>query len=282
MIEEKTIQLEKKLKETKEELDIQTWALEKTNESLKFLYKELDGKNKKLKELDELKSNFVANVSHEFKTPLALIKESISIILEEITGKINQEQRNVLEICKNSSERLIRLVTDLLDVSKIEAGKIQMKREEIDIASIVNEVLKSYEIELVKRNINLKISIPAKKFCVWGDKDRIAQVIMNLLSNAVKHTSAKGNILVKIKQRKIDIVFEISDDGIGIPKKDIEKIFNKFEKVTSNKKEGTGLGLPITKDIVELHKGSIKVESVYRKGTKFTVVLPKDLRKSRG
>ena len=269
---------QEEIKETKEELVKRIWALKKTNETLRALYGELDKKNQKLEKFDKLKSQFVANVSHEFKNPLFVVSESLSIILDGLIGKINTEQEKILKAGKNNVDRLLRLVTDMLDLSKIEAGKMEMRREKFDMAELVNEILTNYEGEILKKEIILKKNISCRANLIWADKDRMSEVIINLLSNAVKYTPSKGNVDVKFGWTKKEGRFEISDTGSGIREQDLGKIFNKFERISDEEKEGTGLGLSITKDIVELHKGKIWAESEFGKGSKFIFVLPKDLR----
>ena len=255
-----------------------SWVLQKTGEALKALYKEIDRKNEELKRFDKLKSQFVANVSHEFKNPLFVINESLEIVLDGLMGKINAKQEKILKTGKRNVERLIRLVIDMLDLAKIEAGKMEMRREKFDIAELVNEILAGYESELNKKQIVLRRDVSEEASLIYADRDRISEVVINLLNNAIKYTPKKGNVEVKLRLTKKEVRFEISDSGAGIKEQDFEKIFDKFERVTTGTQEGTGLGLPITKDIIELHKGKIWVECKIKKGSKFIFVLPKDFR----
>jgi len=255
-------------------------GLEKQRLSLEYkrLLKELTAANEKLKELDKRKSAFVANVSHEFKNPLATIKNALSIIINGLAGDTSPKQKEFLSSAKNNIERLIRLVTDLLDISKIEAGKMEMRMENFDIVILLNEVLVDYERELAKKEISLKKDIQEDIGAIWADRDKISEVVINLLNNAVKYTPAGGEVGIKLIGEENELYFEISDTGPGIPEEYKDKIFDKFERITSEKTEGTGLGLPIAKDIVELHKGRIWVESESGKGSRFIFVLPKDFR----
>jgi len=278
MILKKETRADKKLKDTKDELAKRSWVLQKTGEALKALYKEIDKKNEELKKFDKLKSQFVANVSHEFKNPLFVIDESLKIVLDGLMGDVNAKQEKMLKTGKRNVERLIRLVNDMLDLAKIEAGKMEIRREHFDISALVNEILTSYEGEISKKQIILNTNIPPRANLIWADKDKISEVVINLLSNALKYTPLKGNVSVKLVSTKQEVRFEISDSGSGIKKQDFEKIFDKFERVTTGAQEGTGLGLPITKDIIELHKGKIWVESEIKKGSNFIFVIPKDFR----
>ena len=261
-------------------MQVITRALEKQRLSMdnKRLIRELKEANEKLKEMDRRKSDFVSNVSHEFKNPLSVINESLGIVTGGMAGDINPEQKKILETGKRNIERLIRLVTDLLDLAKIESGKVGMRRERFDIASLTDEIVNSYEGEISKKQLTLKRDIARDAGSIWADRDKISQVIINLLYNAIKYTPDGGGVGVKLEKAGDLVRFEISDTGPGIAKEDFAKIFDKFERVTTERHEGTGLGLPIAKDIVELHKGNIFLESEIGKGSKFTFTLPIDLR----
>ncbi|MDD5681611.1 MAG: PAS domain-containing sensor histidine kinase [Candidatus Omnitrophica bacterium] len=228
-----------------------------------------------LKEMSNRKSAFVANVSHEFKNPLGIIKESASLILDGISGPINEQQRTILESAKRNAERLIRLVTDLLDVSKIEAGKMKLKKERVMVVPLINEVITANSHDISKKNLTLKKSFSDDTGAILADKDKLTEVVINLLTNAVKYTPSGGRITVALSGSKKDIRFEISDSGPGIAKEDFHKLFDKFERLTAERQEGTGLGLSITKDIIHLHKGRIWVESELGKGSKFIFTLPR-------
>jgi len=230
------------------------------------------------KRADDEKSAFVANVSHEFKNPLAVIGNSLALILEGTCGRINEKQRHFLETGRRNIDRLYRLVTDLLEVSKIESGKMELRIEKVDMIKLANEIMDSYEIEISEKKLSLNKKIPGDVGLLRGDRDKLTEVMINLLNNAIKYTDPGGKVEVELKGREKDICLNISDTGEGMTKEDIKKIFNKFERVTSERREGTGLGLPITKDIVELHKGRIWVESEPGKGSKFNVVLPRNFK----
>jgi len=228
-----------------------------------------------IKEMDRRKSAFVANVSHEFKNPLGIIKESLAIILDGSTGEIKDEQKVMLDTANKNIQRLIRLVTDLLDVSKIEAGKMKLKKEKIDIASLADEVTANNSAEVSKKQLILEKDFSNDAGLVAADTDKLTEVITNLLSNAIKYTPSGGKITIKLSGSTKEVRFEISDSGPGIAEKDFNKLFDKFERLTAERQEGTGLGLSITKDIIELHKGKIWVESELGKGTKFIFTLPR-------
>ena len=234
---------------------------------------------KMLDDVSKRKSAFVANVSHEFKNPLAIIKEGLAMVIEKLFGEINVKQKNVLETAKNNIERLIRLTTDLLDISRIEAGVVKLKREKIEIGLLIDEIVANNNTEISKKQLNVKKDIPEDIGLLWADKDKVTEVIVNILSNAIKYTPSGGKIAIKLLGTENEMRFEISDTGMGIAKEDIYKLFDRFERISAERQEGTGLGLSIAKEIIELHKGKIGVESEHGKGSRFTFILPRDFRK---
>ena len=232
------------------------------------------------KHSDQLKSTFVATVSHELKNPLSVIKMNLFNMLIGVAGQINDTQKQTLEVCRNVIDRMTRLINDFLDIYKIEAGMVEIKRKLFNFVEIVEKQIKEFEVKLNEKRIKLLKEALNNDIAVWADEDKIMQVVNNLLSNAIKHTSEEGKIILKIFPTESFVRLECIDTGPGIPDDKINKIFDKFGKLNIDK-EGTGLGLSITKDIVEMHKGKIWVESQLGKGSKFIVVLPKDLRQTR-
>ncbi|MFA5167472.1 MAG: PAS domain-containing sensor histidine kinase [Candidatus Omnitrophota bacterium] len=228
-----------------------------------------------LKQMDKRKSAFVANVSHEFKNPLNNMNLSLAYILEGSAGEINEQQKTMLGIAQRSTKRLIRLVMDLLDIAKIEAGKMKLKKEEVPVAALVDEVIAGNNDELSAKKMVLVKDFSESAGSVWADRDKLTEVIINLLSNAIKYTPAGGKITLSLSGTPKEVRFEISDSGPGIAKEDFQKLFDKFERLTAEREEGTGLGLSITKDIIDLHKGRIWVESELGKGTQFIFTLPR-------
>jgi signal transduction histidine kinase len=231
----------------------------------------------KTKENDQLKSHLVATVSHEFNNPLAIIKLALSNLMDGIVGEINEAQKAAIKRCQDTIDRLIRLVTQILDLSKIEAGKFIMKRELVNLNSLIDTELLNFSSSLKGKDLLLKKHIPDYSIDIWADRDRIIQVFHNLVNNAIKYTPENGKISVRLVSADDNIHIEIEDTGTGIPEDKLDKVFDKFERIAQGKELGTGLGLPIAKDIVERHYGKIWVESKLGKGSKFTVLLPKDL-----
>ncbi len=236
---------------------------------------ELEAANRKLQQLDKIKSDFVANVAHEFRTPLTVIKGNIDLVNKGGLGSVAPSQKEMLDGAINIVNRLARLVNDLLDISKIESGKMELKKEPVDINKIIEENLVIFDkiIKDKKQIIQKALAIDLPKISV--DKDKATQVFVNLLSNAMKYTPESGTITIKTINLETEIMVEISDTGEGVAHDNLDKIFDKFTRVTAEKKEGTGLGLPIAKDIVSLHKGRIWVKSELGKGSQFYFTLPK-------
>ena len=235
---------------------------------------ELAAANKKLEALDRLKSEFVSTVSHELRTPLTSIKANVELIL--LKPSLQQEKKHRLLVTINEeSDRLTRLVNDLLDLSRIEAGTVQWRREEVSMNSVIRISLDAILPLLRKKGLALKTAVAEAIPAISGDRDRLVQVMNNLLSNAVKFTPAGGVIAVTARQEGQQLIVSVEDTGAGIPAEDIAFIFDKFHRSRDQAMtEGTGLGLTIARQIVEYHGGAIHVSSVYGAGTTMTFSLP--------
>ena len=269
---------EKVLQDTKDELEKQTWGLKKSNEAIKSLYEELEGSNRALKKLDQLKSDFVSTVSHELRTPLSITKEGISLVLDKVTGDINGKQEKILSTAKDNIDRLARIINDLLDISKIEAGKVELKKALIDLSSVIKNIRETWKLEMEKKRQDLQISLPDHPVSIYVDPDKMNQILDNLVSNAVKYTPEKGKVKLELKDKKGEVEVSVSDTGIGIAEDDLHKVFDKFQqfgRAIGPGAKGTGLGLSIVKQLVEMHKGNIHIESKLHKGSKFIFSIPK-------
>lgn len=230
---------------------------------------------KKIEEAIEAKSQFMSMVSHELRVPLASIKESISIILDGATGRIKKIQRNYLDIAKRNIDRLNRLISELLDFQKLEAGKMKFVMQNNNANEIAKEVYDTMLSSAKEKGIDLVLeldnSLPRANF----DKDRIIQVLSNLVNNAIKFTE-RGSVVIATRCYEDLIQVSVRDTGAGIQKEDIPRLFHKFEQiVTERRKAGTGLGLSISKEIIEKHNGKIWVESQPDQGSTFFFTLPK-------
>ena len=236
---------------------------------------ELSQANIRLKGLDKLKSMFMASMSHELRTPLNSIIGFTGVMLQGIAGEITEEQRKQLTIVKNSSNHLLSMITDIIDLNKIEAGKIEVLIKETDIAKTIDEVLATFADKIRKKGLALKKNIP-KKLIISTDEKRFKQILINLLDNAVKFT-VEGSIKVYCRVKGEEIEISVKDTGPGIREEGIEELFRPFAQVDYEfkvKYGGPGIGLYLSKRIVELLGGKIWAESEFGKGSRFTFVLP--------
>ena len=270
-------EVERKIREAKEDIEATEWGLKKTNDAIKTLYRELEEKNKELQALDRLKSDFIATVSHELRTPLAITKEGIALIQDAVLGPVNERQAKVLTTAKDSIDRLARLIGSLLDISKIEAGRGDVNKSLIDVAKVARQVAEFFESKVTDKGLELRLNVPDRCVEAYADKDKIVQVFTNLVGNAVKFTE-EGHIEVSVKEHEDEIECCVADTGRGVAKADIPKMFVKFQQINrehGDGERGTGLGLSIAKSIIEMHDGTIAAESDVGKGTKITFTLPK-------
>ncbi len=246
--------------------------------SLLLANEELKGVNKKLQELDELKDNFLSIVSHELLTPLTTIQGYITFLKEDKAKSLIEEHVEELGIIEDEADHLKNLIEELMDLSKIEAGKFEVKPVPADMRDVVKKVKMIFEPSLKTNRIILEDRLPASIPLVLADANRITQVFSNLLNNAIKFTPSGGRVRLSALVADEKITFCVEDTGIGIPKDKINRIFDKFYQVDSTTRRrfgGSGLGLAITKSIIELHKGRIWVESAEGAGSSFCFELPR-------
>jgi PAS domain S-box-containing protein len=237
--------------------------------------KELQKANLKLQELDQLKSMFIASMSHELRTPLSFIAGFTDIILNGISGEINEEQIKQLTLVKNSSSHLLSLINDLIDINKIETGKVEIIIKEFDLSALSREIKDNFTVAAAKKGLELSLEVPPL-LLIEGEERRTQQILVNLLSNALKFT-ARGGIKIKIVKKDQMVEIAVRDTGIGIRRReDMDKLFKPFSRVSGPGKigEGTGLGLYLSKKNANLLGGDIMVESEFGKGSVFTLILP--------
>jgi len=233
-------------------------------------------RNEVLHRLNEIKSEFVSMVSHELKTPLTITKAGLQLVLSEALGPVPEGQKKILNMGVSAVNRLVRLIQDLLDIAKIEAGKMELQKQKIDMKNLVQEVLDSFHTPEENKKVEFQKKILCEDTMVEADHDRIFQVLTNLLGNALKFTEA-GHITVLISRKANELECCVEDTGAGIAADKLGKVFGKFEQFSDDydqKQKGTGLGLSITKAIVELHGGRVWVESELGKGSRFFFTLP--------
>ena len=236
---------------------------------------ELSQANIRLKGLDKLKSMFLASMSHELRTPLNSIIGFTGIMLQGVAGEITEEQRKQLTMVKNSANHLLALINDVIDVSKIEAGKVELHIEEFNLSNIVQEIKDSFKVAAEKKGLELSLEMP-ENLAIKSDELRMKQVLINFVSNALKFTD-KGKVEMKVAKEDGKVEVSVRDTGIGIKKEHMGMLFRAFGQTPTEgrpKREGTGLGLYLSKKVVDLLGGEIKAESELGKGSVFTFTLP--------
>jgi signal transduction histidine kinase/GGDEF domain-containing protein len=241
---------------------------------------QLERANQEFRKIDEMKSEFVSVASHELRTPLATIKNAIQLILRGKAGEINETQSNFLSMAEKNINRLTSILNDILDLSRIESGRTEMKSEELDLREVIEFIFSSLKPQADAKSIQLTKEIAAGFPLVYADREKIEQILTNLIGNSVKFTPEGGKI--SVLARVFDeagkmVAISVSDSGIGIPGDQLDKVFKKFYQVEGSlhrSSGGTGLGLAITKGLVEAGEGTIWVESEVGKGSTFTFTLP--------
>ena len=227
-------------------------------------------------ELDRMKADLISIVSHEIRSPLANIIGYIDLVLTDPSHPIMEEQANFLSVAKRNGTKLAALVDDMLDLSRLEAGKVEMNTGDVDLEYLINFAVLSFRNEAANRNISLTKQVSGAPHAA-GDSDRLQQVLTNLLSNAIKYTPEGGAVEVSGESCGETVILKVTDSGIGLQPEDQARLFQRFFRVRSpetRKISGTGLGLSIAKSIVDAHGGRLTVQSEYGKGSTFSVILP--------
>jgi signal transduction histidine kinase len=273
--------LEFRITEKTENLTRAYERLQLSNQNLAVANRGLEEANRKLKEIDRLKSDFISVVSHELRTPITSIKAFAELILMKPRMAAEKKTR-LLSIINNESDRLARLISDILDLTKIEAGKLSWHITRLSIEDVIQTSVAGIHSLADNKSIVITTSTEHSLPRLYGDKDRLVQVITNILSNAIKFTPQGGRIRIDAHQDlspRPQITVSVADTGVGIPREDIELIFEKFQRsgdVLTNRTEGTGLGLAISRQIVHYHGGIIRAASTIGQGSTFTFTLPLD------
>ena len=237
----------------------------------------------KLKELSDLKSEFVSKVSHELRTPLTSIMGAADNLLDGIAGPVGERPRAYLTRIKENSDRLLRLITELLDLARIEAGKEEIQATRFRVDTLIEETLGTLTPLAAERGVALAAPTPPP-LVIRADRDKISRVLINLVQNGIKFTPSGGRVEVATSDEGAWVKLAVSDSGAGIPPSELERIFDKFHQVRRPRGPGgpgTGLGLPISRQLVEMHGGRLTVESAQGKGSTFTVVLPMSAERDR-
>ena len=237
----------------------------------------------KQRELDRLKKDFVTHVTHELRTPLVAVKQAVTLLVDKTAGSVSEQQEKMLQLIKRNIERLSKFINDLLDIQKIEAGRLAVHQEQANFRNIVNDVIQSLTPWAESQGVGFFTKVPDEIPDIYADGDRVIQILTNLVGNAVKFTGKGGRVSVNVsppgsgndtnKFLKCSVV----DNGCGISRDDLDRIFEKFEQVGGRNAtdiKGSGLGLSIVKSLVEMHGGKVWVESQVGVGSKFTFTLP--------
>ncbi len=247
-------------------------------ESLNTMADELQQKMENLKRLDRVRTDFVANVSHELKTPLTLIKGYIETLQNKA---INDKEKlaKFISIIKEHSDRLGYIIDDLLSLSEVELSRDCVNKTEFDLKEVIDEISLGFEQALAEKNQSLTVSTTGDDFSIQADRNKIEQVFANLIDNSIKYTKESGQIEISLYEQDQTVRVTVQDNGIGIPREHRDRVFERFyrvDKARSRELGGTGLGLSIVKHIVIAHNGEIDIESEPNKGTKVSVTFPKN------
>jgi len=238
---------------------------------------ELARKNEELTHLDELKSDFMATMSHELRTPLTSIIGYSDMMLAGMTGELNERQTNFAQSILQSGETLLGLINDILDLTKIEAGRLELNYETVDLRAALLGVLPVVKPRAQDKRIRISTFLPTDLPPVWADPAKLNQILLNLITNGVKYTHENGSVSIEARPQGDLVEIWVTDTGIGISKEDQERIFHRFTQVDSSATRtqgGTGLGLAITKELGELHGGRLRVQSKLGKGSSFIFTMP--------
>ena len=238
--------------------------------------RELELRNREIERADRLKSEFLASMSHELRTPLHTVIGFSELLAEELEGPLNEKQKRFVDHIHRDANHLLELINDILDLSKIEAGRLELRAEPFDLGEVVEESLASFRGLALAKSITIERELPPN-LVLEADRLRFKQIVVNLLSNAMKFTPEGGSVRIRARLAPEDVLVSVEDTGVGIPKEAHAAIFDKFYQIgetTKGVREGTGLGLAITKRLVEEHGGRIELESEPGKGSRFTFSVP--------
>jgi PAS domain S-box-containing protein len=271
------IRMERELQERNEQLDVQNEELQSQTEELMTQQQELIERTGEVERATQLKSEFLAGMSHELRTPLNVIIGFSELMRDEVPGKINNEQRQCLEDVLGSSQHLLNLIDDILDLSKIELGKAELNLTNLALTEVIEPLARTMLPVLAPGKHSLDVEIEEGLPLVHADKAKLSEVLLNLLSNAAKFTPDGGKLKIEAIRKGDWCRVSVIDNGIGIKEENQEQIFEPFcqlDNPLTKERSGTGLGLALVKQIVEKHGGQIWVESEYEKGSRFTFTLP--------
>ena len=227
------------------------------------------------KELDISKTNLLATISHELKTPISSIKMSTKLLNDNRIGNLNLEQKELLNNIDEDGDRLLRITGELLNITQLESGNIQLKLQKIQPRQVIDDSIRAVQMQAEQKNIQLKVDYPDDLVTVNADADKTSWVLINLLTNAIKYTPERGVVIIKCHLQNNRVTFSVEDFGRGIEEKYLSRIFDRYFKVPGGiEKSSTGLGLAISKEFIDAQGGNIEVRSEYGKGSVFSFSLP--------
>jgi signal transduction histidine kinase len=237
---------------------------------------ELEEANAKLRELDQMKTAFVQQASHDLRTPLAAIKGSLDNLQIGVAGELNEKQKRILDRATRSVDRLTALINDVLDLSRIESGRTKLEKTNVSLKTITENALQECCPGVEAKHLHFKSNLTDDPCFIYGDAGKIERVVNELLTNAVKYTAEGGTIQVDLQEQNGNASLTVQDSGIGLDRDECKKIFDRFYRTKDSQflAKGSGLGLSIAKELLELHNGSIHVESEKGVGTCFLVTIP--------
>lgn len=271
---------EKKVELTRQRLQISNKILKHQNQELARQRRQIELQNFKLQELSQLKSQFLASISHELKTPMNAIMGFSQLLLRQYPARLTSQQSDIVERIFKNSQNLLIMLNEILDFSKIEAGHLKLNLSEFDLSSLVVFTVEQLRPQALGKNLNLRTEANLNNSMIISDRDCVRRILVNLVSNAIKFTDS-GEILVKLGELTSETLeIAVKDTGCGIPAKDLKKIFEAFrqtDQTITRRYSGTGLGLAITYSLVEMMLGKITVESQLERGSEFRVELPRTI-----
>ncbi len=271
------ITMEKVAKQIAEKKNFSLRVDYKANDEIGSLAHAINHLSETLERYQTNRNEFFSNITHELKTPLTYVKGYANAVRHEMYQ--NREERDeFLEIIENETDHISNLMDDLTDLSKIEEGKIDLNKEDINVNKLAEEMVRRSQFRASEKGLTMNLDVPDSIVFLFADKNRLDQVLTNLVENAVRYTE-KGSITLKVKEERDEVMIRVKDTGIGIKKEDIPYLFERFYRVDKSRSRangGTGLGLAIVKNLVEMHEGDIEVDSELNKGTTITLRFPKE------
>jgi signal transduction histidine kinase len=259
------------------ELEEKREQLERLNTRLEESNRELNQANAQLRELSAMKEEFLALTTHDLRSPLTVISGVINFFTSGRLGDLTSEQRNMVSMMERNTQNLIELVNDLLDASKLESGTMRLDMATIDLGGLIDDLREQMQPLAAEKEIALEVDVAEELPAVRADRAKLRRVLVNLVSNALKFTPRGGHVRLSAAPLEAAVRVSVTDTGVGIPAEDLRDIFDKYAQARSRatrSEKGTGLGLYITRQLVELHGGRIEVSSEVNKGSMFSFTIP--------